>query len=45
MINGAPLRTIPTLVRDPGDDLVPAVEAPDGRMFDVFISHTSEDKG
>ena len=44
VINEAPLRTIPTLVRDGEDDLVPAVEAPDGRLFDVFISHTSEDK-
>ena len=44
VINEAPLRTIPTLVRDAEDDLVPAVEAPDGRLFDVFISHTSEDK-
>ena len=44
VINEAPLRTVPTLVRDAEDDLVPAVEAPDGRLFDVFISHTSEDK-
>ena len=43
-INEAPLRTIPTLVRDAEDDFVPAVEAPNGRLFDVFISHTSEDK-
>lgn len=39
------LRDMPSLVRDPDrDDLVPAAEAPDGRTFDVFISHASEDK-
>jgi hypothetical protein len=39
------LRDVPTLVRDPDkDDLAPAAEAPDGRTFDVFISHASEDK-
>ena len=43
-INEAPLRTIPTLVRDADHDLAPADEAPDGRTFDVFISHASEDK-
>lgn len=39
-----PLRSVPTLVRDPERDLVPAAEMPDGRVFDVFISHASEDK-
>ena len=43
-INEAPLRSIPTLVRDAEHDLAPTAEAPDGRTFDVFISHTSEDK-
>jgi len=43
-INEAPLRSIPTLVRDADEDLVPPVEALDGRTFDVFISHASEDK-
>jgi hypothetical protein len=44
-INEAPLRTIPTLVRHAEPDLQPpTVEAPDGRTFDVFISHASEDK-
>jgi hypothetical protein len=43
-INEASLRTIPTLVRDTERDLAPAVEAADGRTFDVFISHASEDK-
>lgn len=44
-INEAPLRSIPTLVRDAvNDDLAPTVDAPDGRTFDVFISHASEDK-
>lgn len=43
-INEAPLRSVPTLVRDVDDDLAPPPEAPDGRVFDVFISHASEDK-
>ena len=43
-INEAPLRSIPSLVRDAEEDLAPTVEAPDGRTFDVFISHASEDK-
>ncbi|CAH0357206.1 DUF1883 domain-containing protein [Sphingobium sp. CECT 9361] len=43
-INEAPLRSIPSLVRDADKDLAPTVEAPDGRTFDVFISHASEDK-
>lgn len=43
-INEAPLRTIPSLVRDVDEDLVPPADTPDGRTFDVFISHASEDK-
>lgn len=43
-INEAPLRSVPTLVRDVDHDLVPTPETPDGRVFDVFISHASEDK-
>jgi len=43
-INEASLRSIPTLVRDADYDLVPTPEAPGGRVFDVFISHASEDK-
>jgi hypothetical protein len=43
-INEAPLRSVPTLVRDVDDDVAPTPEAPDGRAFDVFISHASEDK-
>lgn len=43
-INQASLRTIPTLVRDIENDLVPPTDAPDGRTFDVFVSHASEDK-
>lgn len=43
-INEAPLRSVPTLVRHAEADLAPTVEAPDGRTFDVFISHASEDK-
>ena len=36
------LRDIPSLVRNV--DPIPTVEAPDQRVFDVFISHASEDK-
>lgn len=43
-LNEAPLRSVPSLVRDPDADLAPVDEAPDGRTFDVFISHASEDK-
>jgi hypothetical protein len=43
-INEASLRSVPTLVRDADDDLAPPPESPDGRAFDVFISHASEDK-
>lgn len=43
-INQASLRSIPSLVRDGGSNLAPTVEAPDGRTFDVFVSHASEDK-
>ena len=40
-INEAPLRSVPSLVRDSGDAAVPPVDTPDGRTFDVFISHAS----
>lgn len=43
-INETPLRNVPTLVRNPEDDIAPPVETSDGRIFDVFISHASEDK-
>lgn len=43
-INEAPLRSIPSLVRSAEDDLASVADAPDGRTFDVFISHASEDK-
>ena len=43
-INEAPLRNIQTLVRNVAHDPVPGVDAPDERVFDVFISHASEDK-
>lgn len=43
-INEAPLRTMPTLVRDPADEHAPGADEPDGQVFDVFISHASEDK-
>ena len=42
--NEAPLRSVPTLIRNAEDDVAPADEMPDGRSFDVFISHASEDK-
>nr|WP_313417605.1 DUF1883 domain-containing protein [Brevundimonas diminuta] len=44
-LNEAPLRSVPSLVRDPANDLAPADDdAADARTFDVFISHASEDK-
>ena len=43
-INEGSLRDIPSLVRNVTDDHAPGVEAPDERVFDVFISHASEDK-
>lgn len=43
-INEAPLSSIRSLVRDADEDLAPTSVAPDGRTFDVFISHASEDK-
>jgi hypothetical protein len=43
-INEAPLRSIPTLVRDPDADHPPASEGQSEQTFDVFVSHASEDK-
>jgi hypothetical protein len=43
-MNEAPLRSIPSLLRDAEDDEAPVPDTPDGRSFDVFISHASEDK-
>ena len=43
-INEGSLRDIPSLVRSITDEHAPGVEAPDERVFDVFISHASEDK-
>ena len=43
-VNEASLRDIPSLVRNVSQDHVPGVDAPEERVFDVFISHTSEDK-
>ena len=43
-INEGSLRDIPSLVRNAAQEQVPDVEAPDEQVFDVFISHTSEDK-
>ena len=43
-INETPFRDVPTLVSNAKQNLVPRIEAPDGRVFDVFISRTLEDK-
>ena len=43
-INEGSLRDLPSLVRNVTQEQVPGVEAPDEQVFDVFISHTSEDK-
>ncbi len=43
-INERSLRDLPSLVRNVTQEQVPGVEASDEQMFDVFISHTSEDK-
>ena len=43
-INEGSPRDLPSLVRNVTQEQVPGVEAPDEQVFDVFISHTSEDK-
>lgn len=43
-INEASLRDLPSLVRDVTQQQAPGVDGADERTFDVFISHTSEDK-
>ena len=44
-LNEAPLRSVPSLVRERANDVAPADDnAADARTFDVFISHASEDK-
>ena len=43
-VNEASLRDVPSLVRNVAHEQVPGVDAPDEGVFDVFISHTSEDK-
>ena len=43
-INEGSLRDLPSLVRNVTQEQAPGVEAPDEQVFDVFISHTSEDK-
>ena len=43
-INAGPLRDLPSLVRDVTRQQAPGVDRADERTFDVFISHTSEDK-
>jgi hypothetical protein len=42
--NEAPLRSVPTLVRNADDDYAPANDGGTGQTYDVFISHASEDK-
>ena len=43
-INEGSLRGIPSLVRNVPHEQAPGVDAADEQVFDVFISHTSEDK-
>ena len=43
-INQAPLRDVPTLVRNVAHDPGPGTLPSDDQVFDVFISHASEDK-
>ena len=43
-VNETSLRDVPSLVRNVTHEQAPGVDAPDERVFDVFISHTSEDK-
>ncbi len=43
-IDEAPLRSIPTLVRNLEQDKNSPTDVPDSKTFDVFISHASEDK-
>ena len=42
--NEPSLRDIPSLVRNVTHEQSPGGDEPDGQMFDVFISHTSDDK-
>ena len=42
--NEGSLRDVPSLVRNVTQERVPGVDEQDGQVFDVFISHTSEDK-
>ena len=43
-INETALRDVPTLVRDVEHNPIPGVDPAEDQRFDVFISHTSEDK-
>ena len=43
-INEVSLRDLPSLVRNVTQEQIPGVKAPEEKTFDVFISHTSEDK-
>ena len=42
-INEGSVRDIPSLVRNATDEHVPGARTPDEHVFDVFISHASED--
>ena len=43
-LNEAPLGDVPSLVRDVSQDHGHGIDVPEEQVFDVFISHTSEDK-
>ena len=43
-INEGSLRDLPSLVRNVTHEQAPEVDAADEKVYDVFISHTSEDK-
>ena len=43
-INEGSLRDLPSLVHNVTHEQAPGIDAADERVFDVFISHTSEDK-
>ena len=43
-VNEASLRDIPSLVRNVAHEKMSGMAAPDESVFDVFISHTTEDK-
>lgn len=44
LAQNTPLSAVPGLVRHEHDDFAPVPDAETGRIYDVFISHASEDK-